>query len=345
MRKAPTGAATYWDHVHLRDCQISDRLAADNKGFCSQDSIQVLISALTNCPSSLKLSRSQDILECLFNTPHFERRLTELSIVQERFSALDCARIGSLVQRAVTWSLDIDVDVLEDPLVLGQGLANAFHLQSLRIKRALDPNFCDVLLRDGHCIVRLLLGPQSRLKELVLSGIGLTDRDLQLIVDMLYTSQLQALNLSHNEIGLDGILALAHQLPKIKCLKELDLRYNAFDDPHFARHEVMYEECINAVLQGMFENFSMEQFHFGAVVEEMVYLTKSHRISRQILATGLSLPGALWPLILELVGRRHWDPTSGKEVQLWSHRANALYFVLRNCPIIFCSIALTEGFW
>jgi len=231
-----------------------------------------------------------------------------------------------LVERHGPLDLIIGGNNFEEPLTFAESLANSVHLESVGFFRLFYN-----LTTDGACIVRTLLSPQSRLEKLILSAMPMTDRYFRQIVDMLPPSQLRVLDVSDNSlIGVEGRLELARQLPNIKHLKELDLSCNSWE--RIMHH--WYEKCTVAFLEGMFENSSIEHFRLGRRVEELEYLTESNRIRGQILATGLSIPMGLWPLILEQVGSRQWDRTWGQEVKFRNHRINALYFALHNCPIL-----------
>lgn len=69
--------------------------------------------------------------------------------------------------------------------------------------------------------VRLVQNPQSRLQELIINGMYLEDHDFMAIVEALPTSRLGTLDVTLNSIQGQGILALAEQLPRIKCLEAL----------------------------------------------------------------------------------------------------------------------------
>jgi hypothetical protein len=75
-------------------------------------------------------------------------------INQERFSAWE---FGSTIVVSHWSSLKLQsLGDFEEPLVLGEGLANAFHLQSVCFPQDHNQNLCDILVRDGDCIVRHL---------------------------------------------------------------------------------------------------------------------------------------------------------------------------------------------
>ena len=338
----PIGVEIYWDCVSLWHCKLSregsNRLAVAGEGFCSEDSIEILISILASRPSRLQLSESPEILECLFNAPHLERKLTELSVLQERFSVLECAMIGNLVQRAVSWKLFLSVGDFEEFIVFGEGLANAFHLQTVGFHSTRNRNLHDILVRDGDCIVRQLLStPQSRLERLVLSDMHLTDYHLHLIAEMLPTSSLQVLNLSYNLFEGEGILAFACQLPRIKCLKRLDLSHSHWDIYKYSstrEHATIYRDCIAALREGMYENYYLECLRLYCDNTQLKYLTNTNRIRRQILDTCFAIPVGLWPLILKKVGSQPRDSTWGDNEKFQRRATTALYFVLQNCPIL-----------
>ena len=330
-----SGKELYWDSVALIECKFLQE-ETTNRQSAANESIQSFGEALAHRPDRLGLIHSPDILECLYNTHHLELKVTTLLVQQDRLSALECIRLGSLVQRAISLNLEIVVNDFEEPLVFGERLAKAVHLQNVSFGTIMNLDLLDTLISDGDCVVRTLLSPQSRLEKLILSAINLTDHHLQLIAAMLPTSQLRALDVSASRVGRDGIFALARQLPNIKYLKDLALNSYSWEPYIYVcdQKQAMYRECIAALLHGMFENYSIEHFRLCRWVEALQYLIKSNRIRGRILATGLSIPTGLWPLILGLVASWQWDPIWGEEVKFRNHRINALYFALHNCPIL-----------
>lgn len=344
LHKAPKGKGSKWDQVSMSHCTFTrpgmTELVVYDEGFCSQDNIQLFASALARGTVDLSLHECPEILECLFNSPHLE--LNELSLRQERFSALECASIGNLVQSCVALKdLDISTSHFDEPLIFGQGLANAFHLQSVRFIRnqntlcPLEATLSDVLVKGGvNSIVGQLLSPPSRLQKLSLDELYLGNDHFLSIVEMLPTSQLQVLDVSYNRIDRQGLLAFAHQLPRIKCLKTIDMYHNPWENHRY--DDELVEECIAALLQGMIENYSIERFRLqrGWRMERMNYCTDANRIRNRILATPISIPVGLWPRILERVVTSEWNPTWDEDLKFRNYRPNALFFVLQNCPIL-----------
>jgi hypothetical protein len=257
-----------------------------------------------------------------------------------RFSAKECAMIGSWVQRSVSLkNLMISTSDIEEPLVFGQALGKALHLESVRFIRGCDPQskICDDLVRDGDGIVRRLLSPQRQLKLLTLTGLYLEDHHFQTITEMLPTSQLQVLDVSNSCIGREGTLAFACQLPRIKCLKRLDLSHSHWDIYKYSstrEHATIYRDCIAALREGMYENYYLECLRLYCDNTQLKYLTNTNRIRRQILDTCFAIPVGLWPLILKKVGSQPRDSTWGDNEKFQRRATTALYFVLQNCPIL-----------
>ncbi len=63
------------------------------------------------------------------------------------------------------------------------------------------------------------------LKNIDLSGNGLNDEGITILVDALKLSNVQKLHLDHNQLGLEGAEALAKILPHLSKLRKLDLSF------------------------------------------------------------------------------------------------------------------------
>jgi hypothetical protein len=213
-----------WDGIKLTRCKfVGPRLTrqhpeVDEGGLCSQDSLEIFAAALACRTVHLHIIESREILESLLKAHQFE--FQTLSLNENEFSSVTCAGLGSLVQKCVSLKdLVIRTNHLEEPLLLGEGLKNAVHLQSvsIAIKKRMRHNqntFEYVVGNRWEGFVGQLLDPQCRLKELILDGMYVEDHHFSTIVEMLPPSQVQVLNLHNNCIGHQGILAFARQLPK-----------------------------------------------------------------------------------------------------------------------------------
>lgn len=344
--KAPNGTGSKWDEVSLYDCTFArpgtTQLTVNDEGFCSQDNIQLFVSGLACRTARLTLSETPEVLEYLLNTPHLE--LQRMYLYRIMLPTSECARLGDLVQRSCSLNdLALTLVYLEEPLLLANAVANAFHLQCVSFDRMSTPyrqsELSDILVRNGGNSINTeqLLSPHRRLQKLRLPAMDLKDRHFLPIVEMLPTSQLQYLDVSSNHIGIQGILAFANQLPRIKCLKKAKLSNNAWEYPHDhnGHHQASYRECIAAMLLGMIENYSIECLELYRRDKQLEYCTHANRARRRIWAIADSSLVGLWPWILERVGTRNWNPTWDGELKFRNYRANALYFVLQqNCPIL-----------
>lgn len=195
-----------WNFVYLSRCQFArperTTLATvdnDDHRYCSPHDMQVFASTLARQMDSLTLIYCPDILEALFNVPQLD--MNNLFVAPERLSALECEELGHLVQRSVLLKhLIIATSYLDASHFLGEGLANAYHLQSIAFcgeswssmtndqhqhqhQRREDP-LADKVIGDGHngVVGQLIVSPQSQLKRLSLSRMHLEDRHFLAIV-------------------------------------------------------------------------------------------------------------------------------------------------------------------
>lgn len=355
-----------WDSVALKMCGFAQRdatrLATDDDSCCTIDHRNLLALTLARRTSELQLKECPEILHDLLNVPQLEMNWWVLR--QDNLSAVECAGVGSLVQRSARLkSLVIGSKCLEDSYVLGEGLCNAIHLEVLNLldnSSAPPTNEQQELsttevVQERHVIAApLLQNPQSHLRVLDLNSCQLEDCHVIAIAQILRTSQLQTLYLIFNNIQAHGILELAHQLPNFKRLKRLYLGRNPWETTKDDR-----EKCFAALLQGMMENYSIECLHpfqerpqatrrhyhdMNRAMEFPIkqrpqapllkYYAVMNRAGRRILSTSDPVPVGLWELILERAGKGHWPSTHFDDIQdrkslLW--RANAVYFFLRNC--------------
>lgn len=331
--KVPTDPKPKWDHVTFCWSSFARTGTADsdNSDWSLHEDIQILASALARQCSRLTLAESPDILECLFHNPHLE--LNELSVAQERLAEVECARLGTLVQKCVSLKeLYIFTTYLEGPQVLGDHLVEVSHLQKVDVRRMWGQGLTKGRYRlandFSNGLVGQLLSPQSRLQQLVLPGILLEDYHFLPIVEMLPTSQLQVLDVRDNSIGYKGLLAFARQLGNIKCLTEIVLARNPWEDSWLER----YRKCIMALLHALFATYTIVRLEITpstALVKEcnrLKSLIRTNRVRRQTLEAADSIPAGVWPLILQWFASGDWY----LEVILKRRKTDALYFVLRN---------------
>ena len=170
----------------------------------------------------------------------------------------------------------------------------------------------------------------------------LLDENFVGIVTILPTSCLEVLDVEKTYIEAEGILAFAAQLPRIKSLKKVNIAHNPWEgeldfyrnpQPTIA-HPPEYEECIAALLQASLENDSIESLRTLRSYNELEYCTHPNWLKNEILATHEPIPLELWPLLLEKVGKRKWHPRWHEDLRFPKYSANAIYFVLRNSPIL-----------
>lgn len=343
LTKASTATEQKWDRVKINEINC---LSYHPRFLCSQDEIQMFVSTLARRTASLTLCESREILECLFNTPQVD--CSQLSIIQDELSASECRRVGDMVQRSVSLqSLEVDSLDLEEPMVLGELLVNALHPKKVCMKGRWPtprPWLTDLMVRN--CIVGQLLSPQSQLQKLQLQCIVLEDRHFLAIVEMLPTSPIQVLDVMFNLIGHQGILAFARQLPRLKCLREVVLALNAWEQKsHYDRDSSLksHHGCMKALLLGMFENYSIELLDSARKDKRLDFCTRANRIRRQVLETSDSIPVGLWPLILEQVGTPKWHPSNERGLIFPKYRADTVYFVLTKSPILFIRSAISSS--
>lgn len=322
-----------WGLVGFANCRVprprASRFAADYES---------LASTLARRTMRLGMWGSLEILECVSDAPKLE--INELMLNQERLSALDCQRLGDLFQKNVhlTNLIIQGPSTLDEPQIFVECLANAQQLQRLEISenyrhylhRQGGQALIDIVVRQGgnDMVGRLLQKPQSQLKILHLTRMDLDDHHFKTIVEALPTSQLEELNVAVNYIHCGGIMAFAKQLPKIKCLKHVDLSGNPWE---LSMPEWVWEK----ILEGILKNYSIECINtsLGDLMED------GHLVSlycymnwagRRLLATSSSVPLGLWPFILERAGKGN-DRMMGLELDL---RPYAIYLFLQQSPIL-----------
>lgn len=174
----------------------------------------------------------------------------------------------------------------------------------------------------------------------------LGDDDFMAIAQALPASLLTHLNVDVNPIGSRGILEFCRQLSRILSLKAiyLPLARSSWD----TNPSVDCQECRNALVQGMKENYSIEYMNglgqlwvnqtdpdcaFDQNIPQaplLNYFITLNAAGRRILASSSTIPLGLWPLILKRV----------MNVVVADKKTSALYFFLQNSPVISESIVV-----
>ena len=340
LPKVATATSWKWTEIALFRCIFAQPgmilAIADDDDYCSLEDRTLLASTLAGRTERLFVLSCPDILDSLFHIPRLE--VNEWGITQDGLTALECARVGDLIQSSTDLtSLQLKADYLEDPLVLAQAFANAAHLQYVYFDMNDQPShqqpgrkLSDAIVRYGwNGIVGRLL--QLRLKVLSLSEMQLEDSHFMVIAEMLPTSQIESLCLHENNLGLQSILAFAQQLPMIEYLKEGCLGLDTWQHVREQR-----DECYAALRAGMLDNYSIESLDPGCEDALLVLYTQLNRAGRRILSTSSPVPSGLWALVLERAGRRRDDDPEPNHAP-----SQCVYFFLQSAPLQ--SIFLTHG--
>ena len=221
--------------------------------------------------------------------------------------------------------LTLRLPLIHAPCAFYDRLADSIHIQKLH----LGTTFYSVEIlpkliagEDGNGVVeRLLRNPQCQVVELDLSNTCLEDHHLIALAPSLPTSKVNSIDFSRNNIRSWGLLEFIRQIPKMKSLQSISFAYNAWE------WNADLEKCGAALLQGLTENTSVT-FVDGLCSfpqQEVLWNLLVANFIRQKLLMFLPkrgeeqhVPAGLWPLILA-------------DTEL----ADAVYFLLRNCPAIF----------
>lgn len=314
--------------------------------FPDVSSVRILGDALSHRISHLDLAGSPEILACLFSMPKLE--IEKLTIVRCTLSALECERLGGMVQRNVQLKyLGLSLAHLGEPRILAESVGNATYLQELSITETDTSDHqtvSDTVVRPGgdDIVVRLLQNSQSRLRKLYLQSLDLKGFQLTAILELLPMSKLEVLFLNGNNIQLEGILSLAMQLPRIKSLKVLNLGDNPWQDDHEKA-----EACWAALLCGLLANFSVESLgeRDSCPTTKLVrFFCILNRAGRYLLEAPDVVPLGLWPFVLELAGKDTYEDcaTIDQETKVAEYRAESIYFFLQNNPLL-TSIYLSKN--
>lgn len=352
LRTSTTAIKFKWDRVEFHYCTLlveGDICFVKGYCHCSASDVAIFAKLLAGRTLLLHIDNSDEILERLFRVPKLESKT--LSIHQVELSAKESIGLGGLLQRSSTLKhLELLLSYWTKPQTLVESLANATTLQMLSIKDMDLPSFglvsplmlADIFRPGGEDIIlRLLRNPQCRLQELSLSNMHMEDHQFMAIVEILPTTKLEVLNVDGNKIQCQGILALAAQLPNIKCLKVVGLGGNPWETVGEG-----LEQCWAALLEGLLENFSVESLSAREcsplLAKSVHYQCNLNRAGRRILATPNSVPIGLWPLILERAGndKYHLDENcSDYELSVRKYRTESIYFFLQNSlvPSPICS--------
>jgi hypothetical protein len=304
----------------------------------------VLLLGLTSCP---------EILECLFHVPKLE--CGDLLLDQARLSALECQRLGALVQESdplKSFTLQGSPIHVEEPQILVESLIHLAHLQEQRITETKDSSTTHPphgrARRDPACgpgdhdhVVETFLPPippKRVLKSLRLTVMHLKDCHFLTIVQALPSMHLEELDVSNNDIDCPGILALAEHLPRIHSLKKICLHSNPWENDST---EDAYEECWDALLQGLRWNYSIEVIDVSNERLAQVNVARNYCYlnwaGRRLLATPTAssssmVPLGLWPLVLE----RAWKENDHVDDSIDDPklRLSSIFFFLQNSPVL-----------
>lgn len=316
VEPSPTCTSFKWGHVLIYGCKYSrdDTTGITNNGTCStspdddddeDDSMRLLGSTLARRVTCLSMTESPQILECLCLAPDLEMqcfRLTQFMFPE---------RLGPLIQRSVHLKyLVLCLNHLEESSVLVESLGNATQIEDLTIsertyhgqeRKELSD---EIFTPDRHdFVLRLLQNPQSRLKQLFLIEVGLEDRHLIEIVNVVPFSHLHILDVSRNNIQCEGIAALAAQLPRFTYLKGVSLETNPWER---SRTRGGRGQCWAALFQGLLANDIIEYFGTtkkGQLADFAAFYFHLNWAGRRIFTSSQPVPLGLWPLILQRAGR------------------------------------------
>lgn len=294
-----------------------------------------------------------EVISCLTTNPQLdEMELQSLMIDDQTSWQADVyAGLGDMIQRSIHLKnvlLYLRFD--KAPNEMFESLANAIWIQDLTF---MEPDHLAEQDREqmlsklvgggGHIgvVVRLLQNPQSQLQQLHLSRLKLENNHFIPIVHLLSTSHLKFLDVSANRIQCRGILELAQQLPRIQSLKNILIGGN----PWLSSAQV--EECAVALVQGVMQNYSLEYLDSHLCGNSscdldsfpqaflLMHFLDINRAGRRILAVSTEIWLGLWPLILERTSLLFADCYNNSLAgQRRTRQANAVYFLLRNCPIL-----------
>jgi hypothetical protein len=121
-------------------------------------------------------------------------------------------------------------------------------------------------------------------------------------------------------------------------LKKVDVARNPWEHdehhPYFPSQAGEYQGCIEALLEGMLENYSMESLQITRADQRLEHCTHVNRVRKNALALSHSIPLGLWPLILQQVGTPKWQPTGDEGRQYLKYHANALFLLWQSCPAL-----------
>ena len=341
VEPSPTCTSFKWGHVLIYGCKYSrdDTTGITNNGTCStspdddddeDDSMRLLGSTLARRVTWLGMNVSPQILECLCLAPDLEMRRFDLT--QFMFPE----RLGPLIQRSVHLTyLDLCLNHLEESSVLVESLGNATQIEDLTIsertyhgqeRKELSD---EIFTPDRHdFVLRLLQNPQSRLKQLFLLEVGLEDRHLIEIVNVVPFSHLHILDVSRNNIQCEGIAALAAQLPRFTYLKRVFLETNPWERSRTRGGGQV--QCWAALFQGLLANDIIEYFGTrkkGQLADFAAFYFDLNWAGRRIFTTSQPVPLGLWPLILQRAGRYKFyhNKLRGPE---------SIFFFLQSSPIL-----------
>jgi hypothetical protein len=333
-----------WDKVWFEKCCFA-RACTVRK----VDLLHAFMAALLTRTKQLTLLDSPDIVACLWGGPKLELEMNSLSITAAPSgSTIDYIQLGEVIQRSAHLNeLYLHVPFGEVPGKMIDSLADATSLKELNLRQR---HRYGVVGESGDRMLRLLQNPQSLLRHLSLAYVGLENRHFITMAQLLPTSQLEFLDVSHNNVQPQGILEFAKQLPRIKTLKKIAFQNNPWLSE--SRYFSQRDECFLALVQGMMENYSVEDLDVAQYNDSfvymvlglvkvfehrppLIYLMDLNRAGRRILPASTFIPSGLWPFVLKRAGTPTLYPSEWYIGACQRARsANAVYSLLRSCPIV-----------
>lgn len=323
-RHIQDGKDLKWDRVSIHNCSYerADDESYDRYEHCKQDDICVLASALRSRTHELELYDSTEFVSCLtWDLDSDQLELNSLRIVDDHVFHDAILRLSDVIPRSAPLTkLHLCLCFFGLPHEVFQCLSNAIFLRELRLELSdrtqayqLERILSNLVVGDdgNGVVVRLLQNPQSQLQHLYLNDMSLEDHHFIAIAQLLPTSHLKVLHVARNNIQSHGILKFAKQLPRIKSLKRVNLRMNPWLDSWACYAQV--EECGVALVQGMMENYSVEDLDSDECFDEdtlvgfpqrplLMHFSDINRGGRHIQAASHCIPLGLWPYVLERAG-------------------------------------------
>lgn len=319
-----------------------------------------LAKALADQVNDLLIDETGDLLTIVLEQKRLQFQNLTIRLRKHGLTVEQCLMLGKRIANSPELKrLSLKETDIHAPALLAPGIATCYHLETLiladtssmpaasprvqqqaladlllvsntnsRNKNAANPRYPPKPKYGIGAVLRLLLSPASCLKVLDLSNLHLQDEHAATLAKALtINNTLEQLNLSFNDIGLAGVLEVAHHLPRMQKLRKLALKPNPWGDND-------RDEGGQALLEGMKHNVSIEYLDSLLMIPQapmLRYYTILNRGGRRIVMNGNSsngnkpVPRALWPIILERASKIFYGVAEEKKAKL-----DALYYFLRN---------------